>query len=279
MKQLARTLKYLALRWRSKGFSDVVSLAARKLDRPEISMALSRLARRKFRNEPVPALKAIQIETLGYCNYKCSFCPTNQIDMPKGRMSTETFSKIIDQLRDFDGEIRLYLRNEPFLDKRMVDFARMAKEQTAARILIQTNGSLLSRTLAEEVVKYATVQVNDYSDGEVSDRISSFADELGIVVADRRSPKGLSNRAGNLPNVESKQLDAFCTRPFEQMYIAYDGRAVLCCQDWRLEEIFGDASTQSLEEIWGGEAYVEKRRQLLRLERNGLCAKCDHPGI
>jgi hypothetical protein len=276
---LLDTLRYLRLRARSKGWSDVASLAARKFGGRRILGLLAERARRKFAAQPLPRLKAIQIETLGFCNYSCSFCPTNQIDMPKGRMPNELFERLVEQLSEFDGEVRLYLRNEPLLDKRLVHFVETLRERTPATILIQTNGSLLTEALAARLTPHATIQMNDYSDGEVSERVNAFARKYGVIVADRRSPKGLSNRAGNLPNVAPKKLEAFCTRPFEQMYIAYDGRAVLCCQDWMLEEAMGDASVQTIQEIWSGPVYQRKRIELLALRREGLCAKCDHPGV
>jgi MoaA/NifB/PqqE/SkfB family radical SAM enzyme len=276
---VGKTIAYLKLRAQSKGWADVVSLAARKFGGKNILGLLSGLARRKYAGMESYPLRAIQIETLGFCNYSCSFCPTNQIDMPKGRMTNETFEAIVDQLKNFSGEVRLYLRNEPLLDKRIVDFTKKVREKTNSNVIIQTNGSLLTEKIAAELSKYATIQMNDYSDGEVSDRVNAFADKYGIIVADRRSPKGLSNRAGNLPNAELKKLDAFCTRPFEQMYIAYDGRAVLCCQDWMLEEVMGDVTKQSLDDIWNGKIYMQKRAELLKLDRQGLCAKCDHPGV
>lgn len=279
MAVLRKTIAYLRLRARSKGWADVVSLAARKFGGHGILRILSGQARRKFSRMENYSIRAIQIETLGFCNYSCSFCPTNQIDMPKGRMENKTFEIIVDQLTDFRGEIKLYLRNEPLLDKRLVKFVEMIKKKTPATIIIQTNGSLLTEEIAAKISKHATIQMNDYSDGEVSERVNSFAHKYGIIVADRRSPKGLSNRAGNLPNVAEKKLDAFCTRPFEQMYIAYDGRAVLCCQDWMLDEVMGNVNEQSLEEIWNGKVYQRKRAELLALDRQGLCAKCDHPGI
>jgi MoaA/NifB/PqqE/SkfB family radical SAM enzyme len=279
MATIADTAAYLKLRAKSKGWSDVVSLAARKFGGRKLLGIVLENARRKYaRAEHLP-IRAIQIETLGYCNYKCSFCPTNQIDMAKGRMTDELFEKIVGELHDFDGEIRLYLRNEPLLDKRLLRFVQMVKGRTKASILIQTNGSLLTEEIAAKLAPLATIQMNDYSDGEVSERVGAFARKYGIVIADRRSPKGLSNRAGNLPNVKIEKLDAFCTRPFEQVYIAFDGKVVLCCQDWVLEEVMGDISIQSLPEIWEGQVYRRKRAQLLASDRQGLCAKCDHPGI
>ncbi|WP_147127636.1 radical SAM/SPASM domain-containing protein [Shimia ponticola] len=277
---ISRVLPYVATRFQSKGVLDVASLGFRIAGFQAGAVALSNIARKSYAGSVNnPALKAIQIETLAFCNYKCSFCPTNQIEMPKGRMTDRLFESLIDQLREFEGEIRLYLRNEPLLDKRIFDFAKTADEQTKGKVVIQTNGSLLTYEAAQKLAPHAKIVVNDYTDGEVGSRIEEFAKEFDIVIANRGSDKGLSNRAGNLPSAKPKKLDAFCNRPFNQLYIAYNGQAALCCQDWTLEEIMGDASVSTLEEIWTGSTIVNKRKELLERKRTGLCAKCDYPGV
>ncbi len=275
-------LAYLHQRARRKGLLDAASSVARRFEIAYVSRALAEIARLRQTLRPAAAaFRGVQIETLAYCNLKCSFCPTNSIDMPKGRMSASLFDHLIDQLRDFDGTLGLYLRNEPLLDKRIVAFARQARERTKARIVIQTNGVLLTETLAGALSEVAEVQVNDYSGGRELQRLAPVLRRFGMVGLDRSDPRGLSNRAGNLPGAEVpvRALDAFCVRPFEQLYVAYDGRVVLCCQDWRLEEVMGDARNTPLAEIWQGEAYQRKRAELMRRSREGLCAACDFPGV
>jgi radical SAM protein with 4Fe4S-binding SPASM domain len=272
---------YLLSRYRSKGLFDIMSLACRKLGHSDWATTLANILARQYRrNYQTPRLKAIQIETLSFCNYKCSFCPTNQIAMPKGVMSLELFTKIVDDLAEFNGEIRLYLRNEPLIDKRIVTLAKIAKESTRARVKIQTNGALLTETLAKQLSPYAEIVVNDYTDDQtVVAKIATFAKRYNIITSNRSISDGLTNRAGNLPLSQEKLLQAFCVRPFEQMYIAYDGRVVLCCQDWKLEEVLGDATEQSITKIWTGDKYIEKRKQLLDRNRTNLCSKCDFPGV
>ena len=111
--------------------------------------------------------------------------------------------------------------------------------------------------------------------------MAPWIERYGIVAVDRTNPKGLTNRAGNLPDVApvTAALAAFCVRPFEQMYIAYDGTAVLCCQDWTLSEVMGDTKITPLLEIWRGAIYRKKREELIMCRRDGLCAKCDFPGV
>jgi MoaA/NifB/PqqE/SkfB family radical SAM enzyme len=89
----------------------------------------------------------------------------------------------------------------------------------------------------------------------------------------------LTNRSGNVP--EARQLTAplplGCERPFQQMYVNYQGQAVLCCNDWRFEVIMGDTATSTLGEIWHNDRYDAYRCQLQRKNRAmPLCATCDY---
>jgi len=51
-----------------------------------------------------------------------------------------------------------------------------------------------------------------------------------------------------------------CVLPFRELNVYSDGKAVLCCDDWNEEYVVGDLNTQSLEEIWRGEALTRARQ-------------------
>jgi radical SAM protein with 4Fe4S-binding SPASM domain len=233
----------------------------------------------KRRRQP-PKFTMVAIETMTGCNYRCSFCPIGQIKMPSGRMSMELYEHILDQLTDFDGVIHPYMFNEPLLDRRIVEVCRLARERTRAEVSIQTNGSKLTEELAEELTRYAKVIVNDYTrDNSVLNRVRGYRCRDRLVLVDRNPDQTLTNRAGNLPIRPVVRLDQFCVRPFTELYIAHDGRVVLCCQDWSYQEVMGDVTKDSIEDIWHNERFAEFRESLLRRERIGLCARCDFPGI
>jgi radical SAM protein with 4Fe4S-binding SPASM domain len=88
------------------------------------------------------------------------------------------------------------------------------------------------------------------------------------------------NRAGNLPAQNSFQLAAdgqtgwLCTKPFTDMVITYDGRAVLCCGDYSADVVLGNVNSESIHEIWLGPRHKEELERMLKKE-NALCHKCD----
>lgn len=65
-------------------------------------------------------------------------------------------------------------------------------------------------------------------------------------------------------------------RDSEWMHILSDGRVTLCCMDYRQEAILGDASRQSLREIWTGEAYTRMRQAIADGASDAaLCRECE----
>jgi MoaA/NifB/PqqE/SkfB family radical SAM enzyme len=81
--------------------------------------------------EDYPLPHSIEIETINRCNSTCNFCPVNRFSDPRSltRMPETLFHKIIDDLaaHDFSGNLSLFSNNEPFLDKRIFDFAAYAR--------------------------------------------------------------------------------------------------------------------------------------------------------
>lgn len=276
------SLKYITNRIRRKGVLNALSGAMRKLFPRARPKALAQVAHAswRFRKNRSLDFRLIQIETVAGCNYRCSFCPVGQIDMPMGRMTRETFENIIGQLRDFEGEIDLFFRNEPLLDQRIFDFVKYAKENTRAKIVLQTNGSLLTEEKLGVLTASCTVIVNDYTeDNEISDRVRSWKVNDRVIMSPRSSDEVLTNRAGNLPESAGGSFRGFCVKPFAEMTIAFNGDVVLCCQDWMLEEKFGNTNENTLEEIWTGSRFESKRQALREGKRNGLCEKCDFIGV
>jgi len=223
----------------------------------------------------------IAIQTQTECNYDCSFCPNNKIERPHGTMKKRLFKKIIEDLADmnYTGTVFLHLMNEPFIDKRMVDFIDIARSRIRSKIIIFTNGSLLTEELIKRIPEDVKILLNDYTGGKIIERVKVMNAGLNFIFRVRSDNEYLSNRAGNVFSPTKSPYKLFCVRPFRNIYVGFDGRVPLCCQDWKFEEVMGNARKQSLQEIWSGNEYEKKRKELLKSERNGLCAKCDWRGF
>lgn len=71
-----------------------------------------------------------------------------------------------------------------------------------------------------------------------------------------------------------------CKFLWESCVVSWDGKVVPCCYDYDAQMIMGDLKTQTLDEIWNGEAYVALRRaELDGCNNSVLCANCSQaPG-
>ena len=64
------------------------------------------------------------------------------------------------------------------------------------------------------------------------------------------------------------------------MYILFNGDAVICCQDWKAEDIMGNVDTNSIQGVWSNNKYDVLRRKLMMADRKiGICEKCDFKGF
>jgi MoaA/NifB/PqqE/SkfB family radical SAM enzyme len=56
--------------------------------------------------------------------------------------------------------------------------------------------------------------------------------------------------------------DSFCVKPFAELSVLCDGRAVCCCPNW-LKEPIGNLNHQSIDEIWNGEQIKKVREGII----------------
>lgn len=98
--------------------------------------------------EQVRLFNMIAIETSSLCNRTCVFCPNHTTARPDELMPWERIEHMVDQLVElkYAGCITLYLYNEPFRDKRLLDIVRyIDKRLPRACQSINTNGDYLKR--------------------------------------------------------------------------------------------------------------------------------------
>ena len=97
----------------------------------------------------VPQPNVVNIETINRCNSTCEFCTANvnAEKRPLRKIDDALYYSIIDQLADwgYKGHLTLYGNNEPWLDTRIVEFHKYAREKLPdSYIFMSTNGLLLN---------------------------------------------------------------------------------------------------------------------------------------
>lgn len=117
-------------------------------------------------------------------------------------------------------------------------------------------------------------------------KVSLIAHELSAITK-RWAAEGFAMHVIDMDN-RGAQLDmkhlrgemmrpnATCRRLFHTMVITWEGRAVLCCVDYKREVCLGNVHEQSLYEIWNGPWATQLRKEYLAQNfRNlRLCATC-----
>jgi len=92
----------------------------------------------------------------------------------------------------------------------------------------------------------------------------------------------LENRGGNIRDAEAFSKTrtmahyTTCTRLFKQAYIMFNGDLVLCCVDYRREQVLGNIAQRSIYDVWNGPVAREIRRRYLdqEFDRLPLCRAC-----
>jgi radical SAM protein with 4Fe4S-binding SPASM domain len=108
------------------------------------------------------------------------------------------------------------------------------------------------------------------------DRAAALAKSLGITFS---ASGGASEPGMSLKRNASASPWSLCRRPWTVMYFTANGRALPCCiapfsQRGYENYTLGDATQQTLREIWAGPAYSSFRRALLSDTPPEACASC-----
>jgi MoaA/NifB/PqqE/SkfB family radical SAM enzyme len=112
------------------------------------------------------------------------------------------------------------------------------------------------------------------------ERAAALARTLGIEfsASGGASEPGVSLKRGGNGSVSPSPW-SLCRRPWTVMYFTANGRALPCCiapfsQRGYEHYTLGDATQQSLREIWSGPAYADFRRALKSTTPAEACASC-----
>jgi radical SAM protein with 4Fe4S-binding SPASM domain len=101
--------------------------------------------------------KNVVIDTISFCNLKCSMCAHKDMSRKRGKMSMELFKKIIDEIADVDNNTRVWLVffGEALLLKKTTLFQmiKYAKEKNLTDVVLNSNGNLLDENTAKRLIE------------------------------------------------------------------------------------------------------------------------------
>jgi len=256
----------------------------------------------------LPLFRELTIELHSHCNRDCFFCcrhsdTSGHRKKPDGTpvrksMPTEMVEKtLLDAQRmDYRGPVCFHHFSEPFLDDRLLGFARMARE-LGMRPFEHTNGDVLRknkelRKEAKSAFEYLVVGIYDLETNEEREReVAWWRKELGnrvrfmhtgkMVVRGHHTEKNLDGyeaARGKRPGLPTYP-NGRCIRPPLRLMLHYTGNMVLCCEDMLEEFELGSAFDTPLEELWHSPRHTEVVEHLTTGPRSRyrLCSTCPMP--
>ena len=165
----------------------------------------------------------IQIETNLACNAKCPFCPYVHMERGPKVMPDHIWRKIVDETRNLGITYRPFLINEPLSEKRLPEIIEYIKQDSSARVEINSNGGLLTEKRAKSILDAGIDHVRLSIDGfsrETHEKSRVGVDYDGVVENTNRFIE--IRNAGNYKTViEVRSIDLPENRHEHEDYLAY----------------------------------------------------------
>ena len=247
--------------------------------------------------------KFIEIEIFSYCNRKCWFCPNSKVDRitENHLMPKKQYLNILEQLKEinFDGEVAYSRYNEPtaYRDIFIERIKQARKYLPNAKLRTNTNGDYITRDYIKELesIGFNELYIQQYlsnnevyNHDKVKQKILKKISKLGLkskVLIDipnykieydlsyknmtvhirgRNFSYDGSSRGDSVPIAMDYTRTKKCSKPFDSMYIDYNGSAMVCCNlrsDVKGQEsgFMGDVFKDTLIDIFNGDRYVPWR--------------------
>ena len=103
----------------------------------------------------------VQIESTNICNAKCVFCPRDEMHRRQGIMSVDLFKKIVDECVELGiTHVRMHNYGEAFIDRKLVEKVKYAKDKGIKEVGMISNGSLITEPVARGMIDAGLDAIN-----------------------------------------------------------------------------------------------------------------------
>jgi MoaA/NifB/PqqE/SkfB family radical SAM enzyme len=160
--------------------------------------------------------------------------------------------------------------------QQLPDFVRVAADIGVKEVYLQRLVFFEDKAIGNARPDQALYEQLSREEAGHIDRAAELAASLGVTFS--------ASGAASEPGMSLKRSDngspwSMCRRPWTVMYITANGRALPCCiapfsQRGYENYTLGDATQQTLREIWTGAAYRDFRKGLLSERPPAACASC-----
>ncbi len=103
--------------------------------------------------------KVVLLDSVSYCNLRCSMCVHDEMTRKKGTMSWVLFTKIIDEISEVDKNVRVWMVffGEPLILKKtkptIFDMINYAKSKGLTDVVLNSNANLMDEGSARGLIK------------------------------------------------------------------------------------------------------------------------------
>lgn len=237
-----------------------------------------------------PLLHYIELNLTELCNYTCAFCPRGH-GYPNSNlhMTPETVDMIVEQVKELNQPVAIQLagRGEPTLNKyfdiilqKLLDL----REVAPVTLEMNTNGKWVDKYL-HLIEQMDDVVYNVYAETvEDADTIQKKYPKFRVKDKKDASSRNWKTRAGFIddqinpePVYHHHKYGAICHKPFEVVYINWNGDYNLCCDVWKDIEALGNIATETIDEYTTKNKRIkEYRSRLIRGKRDiDPCKDCN----
>src|SRR3954447_5878461 len=116
----------------------------------------------------------VQIESTNICNAKCVFCPRDDMHRKQGIMTVDLFRKIVDECAELGiTHVRMHNYGEAFIDRRLVEKVKYAKDKGIKEVGMISNGSLITEKVARGMIEAGLDAINISVDASGKDVFES----------------------------------------------------------------------------------------------------------
>lgn len=264
-------------------------------------------------------LKVIEIEVFSYCNRVCWFCPNSFIDRRTSNilMPEETYLNILSQLRDIDfsGDITYSRYNEPTAKKDII-LKRISQARSylpKANLKTNSNGDYITTEYLHQLKAAGLNEIfmqhydlepftfnYEWHKSEMEKKLNKLGleyvkitdipgykleykvifDGMRIQIRARNFNEDGSSRGNTIQLASEYTRTQRCLQPFNNMYIDYNGNAMVCCAlrsdiDSHSDGIVGNVNEKSLADIFTSINYDKWRKHhLTDGPKEGVCKSC-----
>lgn len=237
--------------------------------------------------------ETLDLETISTCNRVCPTCIRNSHPDKKAiasffkpkYLSMKLIKEAFDQVTamGFHGSIILSHYNEPLMDERLPEIAKLAKSYDFKSVFLNTNGDFITEELAQKLDGYLDrMLISLYMDEPMKSKRGAWIKTLfnktypEVLTVTEHIPthfspkfdvKALAKAHGNSP----------CWEPQMRVIINHRRQYLLCCDDVVGNFDLGYFPDISIEEYWFGGKRVQIEEDLKQhggRQKHSYCSTC-----